>query len=296
MADFSLDKMGQQTEWTPPTTLGGLIVNAGLRAYDSFKDRSKLPTNEQIFLESILDKDRSPITEKRLTEADKNAIRQVVAGKYEKLKEPFEQYKTHLEGILADKNNRQSWFPEELRQARKDLTTVNDFLAGKLTPDIVNLAAGKVSREQYGLLNRAGLYTNMPNSTQPKTPFNVKPNVQYEDYAGGNKQKALSQFNESAGNTNTGAMQTTLGRFNYTVDPNGQLHIKDQYDFNPPDANTMAEGRYEAAGAMNPLYQPIREYAGEQMPPGHGREVSITIPMNDPKMQGLYSWLQKKTQ
>ena len=74
-----------------------------------------------------------------------------------------------------------------------------------------------------------------------------------------------------------GNVQTTLGRFKYGRDAKGNLVVRDTYDFNPPqDPNSMQEQRTSEYGAMGP-YSLIREYAGEKIPPGRGREININL-------------------
>jgi len=66
-----------------------------------------------------------------------------------------------------------------------------------------------------------------------------------------------------------GNIQTTLGRFKYARDANGNMVVQDSYDFNPPEEAMD----YAAAGP----YGVIRGYAGEKIPPGYGRQVKINL-------------------
>jgi len=61
-----------------------------------------------------------------------------------------------------------------------------------------------------------------------------------------------------------GNVQTTLGRFTYSRDANGNLVVVDKYDFNPVPSFSGAYGA-------------IRNYAGEKIPRGSGREVKINL-------------------
>jgi hypothetical protein len=74
-----------------------------------------------------------------------------------------------------------------------------------------------------------------------------------------------------------GNIQTTLGRFKYARMPNGALQVVDTYDFNPiyPEGATQ-EARTGEYGALGP-YSLIRDYAGEKIPPGYGRNVKINL-------------------
>ena len=74
-----------------------------------------------------------------------------------------------------------------------------------------------------------------------------------------------------------GNVQTTLGRFSYKTDPKGNLQVVDRYDFNPIyDQGSMQEAQTGDYGALSP-YGLIRNYAGQKIPPGKGREVLINL-------------------
>lgn len=247
------------------------LVEAGLSLYDKAQDRSKLPANKRVFLESMVDKNRSDITESQLSKTEQDALKEVVWRKYSVLADPLTKYKTYLENLTKSKDAKNFYSPDQLAQAKQDLKTVNSFFDGKITPDLLQLANLNkgANVNSANLLREAGV---------DYKKFNLYPNIQYHNYssfpgeAGGN-------FTVFSGNQDPkSAIQTLLGRFNFDVDKQGNLKIKDTYDFNKPEQSTMAEGRYEAAGAMGP-YQVLREYAGEQMPEGKGRNVNISIPL-----------------
>lgn len=106
---------------------------------------------------------------------------------------------------------------------------------------------------------------------------NNRGNVQYEDYLNLMKKEqqekgtipmsinpsTLSLFDP------IGNVQTTLGRFTYTRDSKGNLIVVDKYDFNP-------------IPSMSGAYGAIRNYAGEKIPKGFGREVMINLGNADP--------------
>ncbi len=62
-----------------------------------------------------------------------------------------------------------------------------------------------------------------------------------------------------------GNVQSTLGRFTYSRDPQGNLVVIDNYDFNKQKPSTDA------------IYGAIRNYAGEKIPTGSGRGVRINL-------------------
>lgn len=97
-------------------------------------------------------------------------------------------------------------------------------------------------------------------------------NVQYDDYT-----KFMRQQQQEKGTIPgsiapnvlsmldpIGNVQTTLGRFNYARDPEGNLVVIDSYDFNPIQP-------------MSGAYGALRNYAAEKIPPGSGRQVKINL-------------------
>jgi hypothetical protein len=106
---------------------------------------------------------------------------------------------------------------------------------------------------------------------------NNRGNVQYEDYLNLMKKEQQEKgtipmsINPSPLSVldPIGNVQTTLGRFTYTRDANGNLIVVDKYDFNPIPSFSGAYGA-------------IRNYAGEKIPKGSGREVMINLGNADP--------------
>lgn len=72
-----------------------------------------------------------------------------------------------------------------------------------------------------------------------------------------------------------GNVQTSLGRFRYYRDENGNLMVVDSYDFNPPSADASRLGVAEQS-ASGP-YGMLRSYAGQKIPPGQGRSIRINL-------------------
>ena len=68
-----------------------------------------------------------------------------------------------------------------------------------------------------------------------------------------------------------GNLQTTLGRFSYSRDADGNLIVTDKYDFNQQSN-------------LGGMYGLMRNYAGQKIPSGSGRDVKINlgkVPLND---------------
>lgn len=238
--------------------LGEKIIDTGLRLYDKFADRKTMPTNRRIFLESVLDKSKQPITESAFSPEELDTLGQVIYGKYRAIDPQLSKYESlladkmtkHAEAVAA-KNKDRILYPEYAKQYSQELAAIRAYRQGKLTPEFLSLAADR---------------------------FNVKPNVVYEDY-GIDPEKARTAL---SGSNPREALHTTLGRFVYTVDPQtGGLVITDKYDFNPTNMSNqpVSEGTlvYGSEGGGAGLYGAIREYAGNVLPPGSGRDVRIQL-------------------
>ena len=110
-----------------------------------------------------------------------------------------------------------------------------------------------------------------------------KGRVSYEDYS--RLAEQLRQEGQSGADATPslfslgsplGNVRNTLGRFTYTRDPQGNVVIVDKYDFNPPVSGQTQESRTSDYGVFGP-YNMIREYAGQKLPPGKGRDVRINL-------------------
>lgn len=74
-----------------------------------------------------------------------------------------------------------------------------------------------------------------------------------------------------------GNLQTSLGRFRYAKDKHGRVQVTDAYDFNPLNSSTSQEVSGEAMAPFDFGYSFLRNYAGEKIPPGQGRNVNILL-------------------
>jgi len=144
----------------------------------------------------------------------------------------------------------------ETVQGKRDPITEGNFSPEELLvmKEMIALKGGDAGDIQYGDYNALAKVMR----AQGKIPASTTP--------------SLFSMSDSLGN-----VQTTLGRFKYGRDAKGNLVVRDTYDFNPPrDPNSMQEQRTAEYGAMGP-YSLIREYAGEKIPPGRGREININL-------------------
>ena len=166
--------------------------------------------------------------------------------------------------------------PSQANKLAPEVTGVNrliDFVAQRLPPDIFPTNARTLLETAQG--NRSPITEN---NFSPEELNVLKElialkggntgSIQYDDYRKSGKPVTLL--------TPLGNIQTTLGRFRYTRDANGNLIVQDMYDFNPPQEGALQEQRTGDYGALGP-YGLIREYAGQKIPPGYGRPVNINL-------------------
>ena len=263
------------------------LVGGAIRLYSRNADRAAMPTNRRVFLDSVVDKRKDPITESSFTPAELTELSNVVAAKYAPLHAPVNQYAAYLQKSLASheaaikaKDLDKTMYPEAAAAFNKDLAAIQAFKAGKLTQDFLELASGKQTYFRDQAMREASR-----DNKDLRDFFNVKPSVQYGDYRSDTMLEPRSIFSYSP----SAMLQTTLGRFNYAVDPKtGGLVITDSYDFNPRPLQRQ-HNRLNEGDLAEPLgggaYGLIRQWAGRAMPPGAGRPVRVQTNALAPPMQ-----------
>jgi hypothetical protein len=108
--------------------------------------------------------------------------------------------------------------------------------------------------------------------------------IQYKDYAKFiPKNEVSTELGVNAGIKNPyESIRTTLGQFNYAIDPKtGNVSVKDTYDFNPMKNKAyQAESRGDYVLNMLDPLTIARAYGEARMPSGSGkgRPVSIQLP------------------
>lgn len=140
---------------------------------------------------------------------------------------------------------------------------------------------GAITEKNFNVdeLQRIG---DLIKAKQAANPEATSGYIQYKDYAGFLTPKETSQqAGVSSGERNPYEnIRTTLGQFNYKVDPKtGNVTVADTYDFNKLNNklyNTMSRGDY-VVNSLDP-YTIARIYGQANMPVGKGRPVSIQIP------------------
>lgn len=269
------------------------LVGGAIRLYSRNADRAAMPTNRRVFLDSVVDKRKDPITESSFTPAELTELSNVVAAKYAPLHAPVNQYAAYLQKSLASheaaikaKDLDKTMYPEAAAAFNKDLAAIQAFKAGKLTQDFLELASGKQTYFRDQAMREASR-----DNKDLRDAFKVKPSVQYDDYRSDTMLEPRSIFSSSP----SAMLETTLGRFNYAVDPKtGGLVITDSYDFNPQQnpvagtATTRPTPPLNEGNLIRPYggaYDLIRRWAGRAMPPGTGRPVRVQTNALAPPMQ-----------
>lgn len=269
----------------PELTLADRIVEQGLRAYGSLVNREELPLNKRIFLESVIDARKDPITEASLREPERKALAEVVRSKYE---QPLVQTKLSVyekwlakelqkhKQAVAKKDKDKIMYPEFAAQFEKDFNAIKDYKRGVITEDFIDLTAG-------GLISNERLY-GLTKSGAGIEWF-TKPSIGYADYP----TKFFEERNVFV-NRVPEALEQTFGRIGYSVDPKTkQLVFREDYDFNPipPGGPSSTEAALASTpeGGGGPLYRAIRLYAGKVLPPGQGRPVNVRINQLAPPTQ-----------
>jgi hypothetical protein len=269
----------------PDLTLADKLVGLGLNLYGKNVNREELPLNKRIFLESVVDARKDPITEASMREPERQALMSVVLNKYERpaIKSKLSTYERYLANALkehkqavAEKNKDKQMRSSFVALFNKDLNAIRQFRKGAITQDFIDLTSG-------GLISNERLYGLTKSGAGIR--WFTTPSIGYEDYP-----IDASEDRSVFVNRTPEALEQTLGRIAYTVDPKTkQLVFKEEYDFNPipPDAPSSTEAALAATpeGGGGPLYRAIRLYAGKVLPPGQGRPVNIRLNQLSPPPQ-----------
>lgn len=243
--------------YNKPTELpvGRGMVRTGLGLYDLFSDRKTMPANRRIFLESVLDEKKDPITERDFSPKELSAVKQALWNQFRPMHNFFSEEEQRLGKVLASKKVVDSVkVTPEIKKMQDNLAAIQAYKRGEVTP---------------GFLNMIG-------------EMNYSPAVyDYRVYKNNLASDSLEQARKVTGNvTPLDSIHTTLGRFTYGVDPKtNEIIITDTYDFNSADKNvTSAEnvGLSPTRGS-SAMYDVLRSYAGQVLPEGKGRDVRIRL-------------------
>lgn len=251
------------------------LIEGGLSLYDKYKGRENMPINERVFIETALDKNKEPITEKNLTKTELKQLYDLIYNQYSRYSEGLTKYKEYINTQLKNEKN---LIPDFRNQFKKDLVALNDFENKKITPALVNFMTGERSAfTSDGILEATGKVSSIPK---------LNSYVTYDDYI---TEQGKAERSLKSSNTAEGSLATFLGRFNYGIDPKtNNLYVKDTYDFNPIyNKYALKQGEEptyldaaERSGSMP--YNILRAYGERNIPRGAGREVLINLNYQDP--------------
>jgi hypothetical protein len=245
----------------PPTdkSLGDLAFETAAKGYRFIRGEKNLPPAERIYMQSVLDERREPITEQNFNADEIETLRNMIVRKYDAIKPQFEQEIAKSRTLAADllkkayavKNdpNASRVYLDQYKAEAENIKGLSDYLAsGQVNPTVVRVGKN----------------------------LGVKPNIQYKDYDSSN---AISK-----------SLFNTLGRFTYDVDAGGNIAAKDEYDFNTVEnAGPISLGLL-LASPTSAAYK----YGARVLPMGKGRPVNIRVnSMAPPKAKEPTNWFNR---
>ena len=244
----------------PPTdrTLGERAFETIAKGYRDIRGAENLPADQRVYMESVIDRRRDPLTEKSFKPEELEVMRDVITRRYDAIKPQLKQNIANRRSDAAEflKSAIKTSDPEMraifLREYKDNVQTVKDltsFLStGKLNPTVVELG-------QF---------------------YDIKPNIQYDDY----KDSFKINADQLASSSGEGAIGQTLGRFTYDVDPQGNINIKDTYDFGTAFDGFTGQPVPTKRIGLGSLFSPksaAARYGRTYLPPGQGRPVNIRV-------------------
>ena len=260
----------------PPTdrTLGERAFETLSKGYRDFVGAENLPADKRIYMESVIDRRRDPLTEKSFKPEELDVMRDVITRRYDAIKPQLKENIAKLREYAAenlrdavkssDPGTRQ-YNLENYRLLAEKIKNLTSFLStGKLNPTVVD--EGRL--------------------------YNIKPNIQYDDY----KDSIKINADQLALSSDEGAVGQTLGRFVYDVDPQGNIKIKDAYDFGPAfnaiTGKPVPTERIGLGSLFNPKSAAAR-YGRTYLPEGQGRPVAIQLNAAAPKTKKPENWFSR---
>mgnify|MGYP003630025806 FL=1 len=200
---------------------------------------SLLPTAARKYIQAVLLGEKTPITEKDFTGPELEAIKQVI--------------------LLSNKEI--GWRPRGDPLKR-------DVMKSGLKGDVAKQSFATTGEK------RRNLKKDWP--TIKATPGRV-------DYSAYDKSRLTggpdaSTFGIGGLETPIGNIKHTLGRFPYEMNEEGDIVVKDKYDFSPylPPNVSTTDRILEAIQTLG--YSEIRHNAAQRLPEGTGPEVEVNIP------------------
>lgn len=238
-------------------SLGDRMFAGAAKGWRDLWGAKNLPLDQRVYIDSTIDRRKNPVTERLLNADEQAKLRDLIVRRYDAIKPQLTQELAESRSRAADSLRRANAVKNDpgmrriyLDQYKSEAENINGISD--------YLASGRVNPTVV----RIGGY------------LGVKPNIQYKDYDTDNISRSLLQ---------------TLGRFTYDADANGNINVKDSYDFNA----TNAARKLNVADLMNPSNAAYM-YGAQRLPPGKGRPVNIRInSMAPPKPKEQANWFSR---
>lgn len=261
----------------PGKPLGEQIFEGAAKGWRSLWGAENLPADKRIYMESVIDKRRDPITERSLKPDELEQLRGLIVSRYERIKPQLQQDVKELrqnaqealrEAATTRNPETKAWHLRRYRNITGMMNGIQSYLTtGKLNPAVVDYAKR-----------------------------DVPTNIQYEDYD--NPLEVNSDVGAGSGSPGRQtAIGQTLGRFTYEVDPQGTIIVKDTYDFGS-GVNALTGLKVQNTPvSIGDLITPKKaavKYARARLPEGKGRPVTIRVnSMAPPKPKEKPNWFSK---
>ena len=262
----------------PDKPLGETIFEGAAKGYRSLFGAENLPLDKRIYMESVIDRRRDPITEKSLNADEQEQLRNLIASRYDRIKPQLKQDMVELRANAAEALREASatrnpetraWHLNRYKGISQMLNGIKSYFdTGKLNPVLVDYAKNRVPT-----------------------------NIQREDYQnpGEINSDRGSSLTPPGRDTNIGQ---TLGRFNYNVDNAGNLLVTDAYDFGAGAAGFFGgeAGHRQKPIGVSDLIAPKQAAAKlgyKRLPEGQGRPVKIKINSMAPKKKEAANYFSR---
>lgn len=261
----------------PDKTFGESAFETLSKGYRSLVGAEDLPLDKRIYMESVIDRRRDPVTEKSLTADEREQLRNLITSRYERIKPQLKQDMVDLrqnaaealrEASASRNPEERAWHLKRYKNITQMLNGIKSYFeTGRLNPTLVDFARREIptniQREDY------------------ENPYEINADTG-ESLAPPGKDTAIGQ---------------TLGRFNYKVDESGNLLITDQYDFGPGAAGLLGTPNHRKTPiGVGDLITPKKAAAKlgyKRLPEGKGRPVQIRINSAAPPPKPTQNWFSR---
>jgi hypothetical protein len=287
---------------------------------DFERQTSKLSERELATLKKYLESERNKL------QLEKNRIKKAIGGEANNLQAALDMLQKPVPNIIKapEKKNKKKSLAAALIELEVDPvfrvpTNVKTFVDSVLLNKKDNITNKNFSNSELKVVkdlivesaNNKNVYTE--SLENPFNPLNYIPEGKktsakrakmlddmkggdlttpgYVDYNTYNKKTGLGSINSSPGFhsvfSDTGKVLTTLGQFNYSILPNGDVQVTDTYDFNPMLLDDQGQESKRANAFTNSElsvlsggYYPLRKLGEKLLPEreGKGRKINIVLP------------------